>query len=606
MKKVILYMSILLFIGCGSDRAATDVATKLQEEGVLGVVESDRDGDGISDFDEVNIYGTNPDSNDTDGDGIIDGNEISLYLTDPIKADSDGDGLDDWLEIFTYDTNATKKDSDEDGLEDGVEIFTYDTNATNKDSDGDGLDDGAEILTYGTNATNKDSDGDGLDDGVEILTYDTNATNKDTDSDGLDDKAEIFTYNTNATNSDSDGDCLLDSFEILNYETNATNKDTDGDNVDDGIEIYSYVVGVFDTRCILEPETLEGGANPNPAKDGIPDMERDIINALDPTNDSDGDGQSNVMEQNCTEGDPLDSNKLCPSITETTKGATLLAYGYAYVPGGFDVDGDGINEGGFWMSRYQARSSGVEISSETVIDTVGNINQYMSSNFKVLNRNVQVLDYNEAELTETQATAGTELLFKETDVAGLNRISNMTPYLAQVCLSKYALEDSNGDKLDIEIKMPTMKQYLQVKKLLDADYVNNGDGRHIRNGLLGTDPNVPLDTYSLVIDEFGESHKEFVRNLVQLRDFNGNDTFSFDKDVPDWWDADETKFKEFDSGATSGTDIGQGTGPEADAYAVVVRGGEILDVRISLTGTESDSASETNGISFRAATDYIY
>ena len=491
---LITIFSSLFFFGCGDDRAATEVAESLQKSGrlaVLGVVDGDRDFDGLSDLDEVNIYYTNPDSNDTDN-----------------------DGLSDWDEIKTYETNASS--------------------------------------------------------------------------------------------ADTDGDCLLDSFEILHYETNASNNDTDGDKVNDGIEIYSYVTGEFNTTCLSSPETLVGGYNENPAKDGIPDAASDVINALDPSNDSDGDGQANIRENNCTEGDPLDENKICPSMVETNEGETLLAYGYAYIPGGFDVDGDGVNEGGFWMSRYQARASGVEITSETVVSTVGNINQYMSKKFKVLNRNVQVLNYNEAPLNDADTTSGTELLFKEADVAGEDRISNMTPYLAEVCLSKYHLSDSNGTALDINITMPMMKQYMQTRMLLDADNANNGDGRHIRNGLLGTDPNVPLTNYSMVIDELDEFHKEYVRNLVQLRDSVGVDTFEFATDVPAWWDANVSKYKEFDNGATSGTDIGQGTGPESDAYAVVVRGADILDVRISLTGTESDGAGETNGISFRAATDYLY
>jgi hypothetical protein len=473
------------------------------------------------------------------------------------------------------------------------------------DSDGDGLSDYDETNLYGTDPNSADSDGDGLSDGEEINTYETNATNADTDGDGLNDGEEIKTYETNATNSDSDGDCLLDSYEILYYETNATNADTDGDRVNDGIEIYSYVAGEYNVTCLTTPETLQGDYNHNPAKDGIPDATTDVINALDPTNDSDGDGQSNVRENNCTEGDPMDNSKICPSITETNEGATLLAYGYAYVPGGFDVDGDGVKEGGFWISRYQARSSGIDITSGTIISIVGNINQYLSNRFKVLNRNIQVLSYYERALQETEITAGTELLFKETDVAGLNRISSYTPLLAEACLSQYYLVDSNGTALDINISIPTMKQYIQVKKLLDADFANSGDGRHIRNGLLGTDPNVPLKTFSIVIEEFGSQYKEFVENIVQLRDINGNDSFIYANDVPSWWESNQTLFKEFNNGATSGIDIGQGTGPESDMYGVVVRGGDILDVRISVTGTESDS-SGTNGISFRAATPYLY
>ena len=507
---LIILLLTILFMGCGEDRAG-DVS---KVNGVLGVSETDNDGDGISNDDEINIYGTNPDSNDTDGDGLSDGDEINIY--------------------------------------------------------------------------------------------DSNASNNDTDADGLLDGDEVNIYGTSLINSDTDGDCLLDGFEILNYETNATNADTDWDKVPDGIEVYSYTSGDYNNTCVSTPETLAGGFNPSPAKDGIPSAAADIINALDPTNDSDGDGQANIRESNCTEGDPLDSAKLCPSIIESGDGTVLLAYGYAYIPGGFDVDGDGKKEGGFWMSRYQARKSPVEVPSQIVIETVGNINQYMSKRFQVLNRNVQILNYNEIALQETDAKAGNELFFKEDEIALLNRITNFTPYLGEVCLSKYHLVDNNGIELDINISMPTQKQYIQVKMLLDADNANNGDGRHVRNGLLGSDANVPLHTYSLVIDEFGESTKEFVRNLVQLRDSVGVDTFDFTIDVPSWWDANITKLQIFDNGATSGTDIGQGTGPESDAYAVIVRGGEILDLRISLTGTESDRSGETNGISFRAATDYLY
>ena len=47
----------------------------------------DSDGDGISDFDEVYIYYTNPKNNDTDGDGYSDGYEIS-HGTDPLLYNS--------------------------------------------------------------------------------------------------------------------------------------------------------------------------------------------------------------------------------------------------------------------------------------------------------------------------------------------------------------------------------------------------------------------------------------------------------------------------------------------------------------------------------------
>ena len=582
----IIYILIvgLLFVACGaSDRASTSNDINSSVLGVVYSPDVDSDGDGLNDYDEMHRYYTNPDSNDSDGDGLLDGDEITLYETNATSADSDSDGLNDYEELNSYYTDPNNNDTDSDGLLDGDEIKIYDTNVTNSDSDEDGLNDYEEIKHYYTNPHSRDSD-----------------------SDGLLDSDEIRLYETNATNPDTDGDCLLDSFEILHYETNATVVDTDGDSINDGIEIYTYGVDELNLTCLSAPETLEGGYNPNPPKDGIPDMQRDVINALDPTNDSDGDGQSNIKENNCTQGDPTDKTKMCPFETESEEGATLLAYGYAYVPGGFDVDGDGKNEGGFWMSRYQARKSGVLIPSEKISSIVGNLNQYISKEFKVLNKNIQLLSYYERPLTESQITAGNELLFREIDIAGEPRISSYTPLLARACLSQYFLRDSEGNKLDINITLPTMKQYVQVKMLLDADFKNNGDGRHIRNGLLGTDPNVPLSTFSVVIEEFGERYKEFVRNIIELRDINGDDAFDSTKDLRNWWATDSSKIDEFAKGATSGINIGQGTGPESDMYGVVARAGDILDVRISVTGTESDGAGDTNGISFRAATPYLY
>jgi hypothetical protein len=50
---------------------------------VLAAQRSDRDGDGLFDDDEVQVYGTNPDVYDTDGDGSGDGEEV-YYGTDPL------------------------------------------------------------------------------------------------------------------------------------------------------------------------------------------------------------------------------------------------------------------------------------------------------------------------------------------------------------------------------------------------------------------------------------------------------------------------------------------------------------------------------------------
>jgi len=72
---------------------------------------ADTDGDGISDYDEINEYGTDPDKADTDGDGLNDGDELS-YWGDEWDAGYDDDGL----------INLLDRDSDGDGISDGREF----------------------------------------------------------------------------------------------------------------------------------------------------------------------------------------------------------------------------------------------------------------------------------------------------------------------------------------------------------------------------------------------------------------------------------------------------------------------------------------------------
>lgn len=88
---------------------------------------------------------------DTDGDGIMDSDEINLYGTNPNSVDSDGDGYSDLIEIdngYSPTDNRpikhNKLDSDNDGLWDDWEI-ALGTNPTNSDTDGDGYNDGVEM-----------------------------------------------------------------------------------------------------------------------------------------------------------------------------------------------------------------------------------------------------------------------------------------------------------------------------------------------------------------------------------------------------------------------------------------------------------------------------
>jgi hypothetical protein len=106
----------------------------------------DSDGDGISDFKEINTYGTEPDQTDTDGDGIDDGDEISTYETDPAIADTDGDGLNDGEELGYWGSD-WNSDIDSDGL------FAL----VDRDADNDGVSDGTEVELGFDPADNNDT-----------------------------------------------------------------------------------------------------------------------------------------------------------------------------------------------------------------------------------------------------------------------------------------------------------------------------------------------------------------------------------------------------------------------------------------------------------------
>lgn len=59
---------------------------------------------------------------DTDGDGLTDYQEVHIYHTDPLKADTDGDGLSDRDEVITWKTDPLNPDTDGDGYTDGNEV----------------------------------------------------------------------------------------------------------------------------------------------------------------------------------------------------------------------------------------------------------------------------------------------------------------------------------------------------------------------------------------------------------------------------------------------------------------------------------------------------
>jgi type 1 glutamine amidotransferase len=97
-----------------------------------GGVETDSDGDGLTDAEETAL-GTDPLDPDSDGDGLEDGDEVNVYFTDPMADDSDGDGMSDGDEV-QYGYDPLDADQDGNGTPDGLD-----------DWDADGVDNATEV-----------------------------------------------------------------------------------------------------------------------------------------------------------------------------------------------------------------------------------------------------------------------------------------------------------------------------------------------------------------------------------------------------------------------------------------------------------------------------
>ena len=312
----------------------------------------DTDGEGLTDYQELCILGTdetNPDSDgdtvndaaetnagnpiDTDGDGIIDAldtdddgdgvltiNEDPNGDNDPTNDNTDGDGLPNYLD----------PDDDGDGVPTATEDLDGDGDPRNDNTDGDGLpnyldpdDDGDGVPTTGEDIdndgdpTDDDTDGDGIpnyadpdDDGdaiptlIEDVNGDGDPTNDDSDGDG------VFDY----LDPDDDGDSMPSVLEDPDGDGDPTNDDTDGDGIpnyldpdDDNDSIPSLIEDLNGNGDLNDDDTDGDGIpnylDPDDDNDGIPTVNEDPNNDGDPTNDdTDGDGTPNYLDPDDNDG----------------------------------------------------------------------------------------------------------------------------------------------------------------------------------------------------------------------------------------------------------------------------------------------------------------
>ncbi|MDK2373278.1 MAG: hypothetical protein QI197_07885, partial [Candidatus Korarchaeota archaeon] len=347
-----------LFDGVGEDVNLNGVV----DAGETDPVSNDTDGDGVVDgydgwetatLDQpdgdatVNALDTN-----SDGDGWVDGDEINTYHTSAILVDTDGDGRNEG--VGNEDNNdpdndgiisALDVDSDSDWYLDGSgNLFgnsypahmgdgedsnnngTVDAGETSPiqvtDQDGDNLPDWVEY-SFGTGINNTNSDGDGFNetphnsitytsadrqfypdingdfrligetDGVNY--YTTDPRNPDTDNDGLNDDIDVA-VNGNPLDNDTDNDGLVDGVEDANAngahdvgETYVDNVDSDSDGLIDGWEVNADVLNNGGNDEALNND-VDGDNIPDGVEWGVPGQDADVSTYTDmASSDTDGD-----------------------------------------------------------------------------------------------------------------------------------------------------------------------------------------------------------------------------------------------------------------------------------------------------------------------------
>jgi hypothetical protein len=175
----------------------------------------DSDGDFVPDFRDTDADGNGiPDGSELDGD--IDGDGIPNFS----DTDDDGDFIRDVDEIRG--NPGAPPDFDRDGMPDFQDIDSdndtiSDGHERDADTDNDGMPD----------ANDLDSDRDGVTDAAEAGDGDVTTPPRDSDEDGI----------PNFRDPDSDNDGLSDGAEVFEHGTNPNVADSDGDGVPDLIEV---------------------------------------------------------------------------------------------------------------------------------------------------------------------------------------------------------------------------------------------------------------------------------------------------------------------------------------------------------------------------------
>ena len=347
------------------DSVGNTDATPAEHTWTVDLTPPDTDGDRLSDEDEINIHGTDPNDPDSDGDLLSDGTEVlGTNPTDPNDADSDNDGLNDGVEdangngaFDEGETNPNDADTDDGGTNDGDEVLGDGTDPLDPDDDAAADPDGDDLTNeeeadLGTDPNDPDTDGDGLNDGLEVNGGNpTNPLNVDTDADGLEDGEEDANLNgvrdgeeTDPNDLDTDDGGVSDGAEVLVDGTDPLDPD------DDGVPVDTDEDGLPDADEVVE------GTNPNdPDSDDDDLLDGTEVRGANPTDpndpDTDGDGLEDGEEDANLNG-AVDAGETNPNDADTDDGGVndgteVVTDGTDPLDGSdddIDTDGDGLTD----------------------------------------------------------------------------------------------------------------------------------------------------------------------------------------------------------------------------------------------------------------------
>lgn len=483
----------------------------------INPVNSDTDGDGLSDGYEVYVHATNPSNPDTDADYLEDGWELNyhpltLYPDDinnplnPLMKDTDGDGVDDNEEVSTlyhdpargatdtFTSDPHNNDTDGDGLMDGEEFIIVPPTNPRLDFDGDALTDDWEIAHFGNIDEQdglSDQDNDGCHNLCEMWRL-IDPFDEDTDQDGLWDGEEVYTYQTSPLKADTDGDYVNDNEEI-DYTTgsllqpgdvssplNPLLKDTDGDGVNDNEELFT----IYDSPLRFATDFYTSDPNRiDTDNDSVTDGE-EFLAATNPRSlDTDNDGLSDDEEINLYLTDPLSPDT---DLDRLLDGQEVLGFEFSgnlimTDPLQPDTDGDGLYDG----DEVLAPAFG----DTTPITDPCNVQNYAS--------NPTLVDSDSDNLDDFMEVCGFAMTLRKGNPTPSEYIIHTDPLEEDTDL------DGLADNQEYQgIFVPPSNQFKSDPTHVDTDGGTVSDGDEIING---TNPDDHMDDIIFDVDQDDDS-----------------------------------------------------------------------------------------------------